>query len=73
MCEFFHVECLLMKPYSKRRGGATYLLQAGVQVETILVSGPVAQYRGSSAILGRRACPIALASLRSWCSSVSSQ
>lgn len=28
-----------MKPYSMRRGGATYLLQAGVPVETILVRG----------------------------------
>ena len=39
MGEFLHVQCLQMKPYSLRRGGATYLLQAGVPLETILVRG----------------------------------
>ena len=36
---FFNVTHLNMKPYSLRRGGATYLLQAGVPLETVLVRG----------------------------------
>ena len=37
MCEYFQVEALLFKPYSLRRGGATFLLQSGVPLETILI------------------------------------
>ena len=36
---FFKIEELKFKPYSLRRGGATYLLQVGVPLETILVRG----------------------------------
>ena len=39
LCEFFDVQHLQFKPYSLRRGGATYLLQMGVALETILVRG----------------------------------
>ena len=34
-----HVEHLQFKPYSLRRGGATYLLQCGIPLEAILVKG----------------------------------
>lgn len=39
MCEFFQVSSLHMKPYSLRRGGATFLLQSGGALEAILVRG----------------------------------
>ena len=39
LCQCFRVESLAFKPYSLRRGGATWLLQAGVPLETILVRG----------------------------------
>ena len=39
LTEYFKVEHLKFKPYSLRRGGATFLLQAGVALETILVRG----------------------------------
>ena len=39
LCQFFQVENLNFKPYSLRRGGATFLLQMGVALETILVRG----------------------------------
>lgn len=38
-CEFFRVTHLLFKPYSLRRGGATWLLQSGLPLETILIKG----------------------------------
>lgn len=38
-CSFFRVAHLLFKPYSLRRGGATYLLQEGVPMEAILIRG----------------------------------
>ena len=37
--EFFEITHLGIKPYSLRRGGATFLLQEGVPLETILVRG----------------------------------
>ena len=37
--KFFKIEHLNLKPYSLRRGGATYLLQAGLPLEAILVKG----------------------------------
>ena len=39
LCDFFRVPSLGFKPYSLRRGGATYLLQIGLPLETILVRG----------------------------------
>ena len=39
LCEYFAVGHLNFKPYSLRRGGATYLLQVGLPLETILVRG----------------------------------
>eukprot|EP00435_Cladocopium_sp_Y103_P016983 s2158_g4.t1 len=39
LCDFFQISSLLMKPYSLRRGGATFLLQSNVPLETILVRG----------------------------------
>lgn len=38
-CSFFRVAHLLFKPYSLRRGGATWLLQAGVAMEAIMIRG----------------------------------
>eukprot|EP00438_Fugacium_kawagutii_P024843 Skav233725 [mRNA] locus=scaffold2225:77:649:+ [translate_table: standard] len=37
--QFFQLEALALKPYSLRRGGATFLLQCGLPIETILVRG----------------------------------
>ena len=39
LCDWFMVDSLQFKPYSLRRGGATWLLQSGVPLETILVRG----------------------------------
>lgn len=39
LCQSFRVAHLLFKPYSLRRGGATYLLQEGVALEAILLRG----------------------------------
>eukprot|EP00435_Cladocopium_sp_Y103_P000532 s2010_g1.t1 len=39
LCNFFQVTFLQFKPYSLRRGGATFLLQAGMPLESILVRG----------------------------------
>ena len=39
LCRFFNVEAQSFKPYSLRRGGATFLLQVGVPLDTILVRG----------------------------------
>ena len=36
---FFRISHLNMKPYSLRRGGATWLLQQGVPLDVILVRG----------------------------------
>eukprot|EP00438_Fugacium_kawagutii_P022174 Skav235069 [mRNA] locus=scaffold3466:36062:45450:- [translate_table: standard] len=36
---YFQLEALAFKPYSLRRGGATFLLQCGLPIETILVRG----------------------------------
>eukprot|EP00438_Fugacium_kawagutii_P002591 Skav214080 [mRNA] locus=scaffold2927:68069:70095:- [translate_table: standard] len=36
-CQFFRISHLLFKPYSLRRGGATFLLQQGVPMEAILL------------------------------------
>eukprot|EP00438_Fugacium_kawagutii_P003218 Skav200446 [mRNA] locus=scaffold1922:124146:126289:- [translate_table: standard] len=36
---YFGLEALAFKPYSLRRGGATFLLQCGLPIETILVRG----------------------------------
>lgn len=38
-CMFFRIMHLLFKPYSLRRGGATWLLQAGVPMDAILLRG----------------------------------
>ena len=37
--QFFNITHLNMKPYSLRRGGATFLLQCGLPLETILLRG----------------------------------
>ena len=37
--QFFRISHLRMKPYSLRRGGATYLLQEGVPLDVILLRG----------------------------------
>lgn len=39
LCQFFRVAHLKFKPYSLRRGGATYLLQEGLPLEGILIRG----------------------------------
>ena len=39
LSQFFRVDHMKFKPYSLRRGGATFLLQSGVALETILVRG----------------------------------
>lgn len=39
LLRFFNIEHLEFKPYSLRRGGATYLLQEGVPLDTILIRG----------------------------------
>lgn len=39
LCTFFRVAHLAFKPYSMRRGGATFLLQEGVALEAILLRG----------------------------------
>ena len=39
LCKYFNLEQFKLKPYSLRRGGATYLLQAGLPLETILIKG----------------------------------
>ena len=39
LCNFFKVDGLNFKPYSLRRGGATYLLQNNTALESILVRG----------------------------------
>eukprot|EP00438_Fugacium_kawagutii_P004456 Skav232379 [mRNA] locus=scaffold1077:196454:198747:- [translate_table: standard] len=39
VCRFFRVCDLLFKPYSLRRGGATFLLQLGQPMESILLRG----------------------------------
>lgn len=39
LCSFFRVAHLSFKPYSLRRGGATFLLQEGVALEAILLRG----------------------------------
>lgn len=36
---FFNIEHLKMKPYSLRRGGATFLLQEGLPLDCILLRG----------------------------------
>lgn len=38
-CSFFRVAHLLFKPYSLRRGGATWLLQSGVPMDSIMLRG----------------------------------
>ena len=39
LCNFFQLSSLSFKPYSLRRGGATYLLQSGLPMATILLRG----------------------------------
>ena len=39
MCDFFGITSQQFKPYSLRRGGATFLLQAGMPLESILLRG----------------------------------
>jgi hypothetical protein len=39
MCVFFGIISQQFKPYSLRRGGATFLLQAGMPLESILLRG----------------------------------
>eukprot|EP00435_Cladocopium_sp_Y103_P045333 s2195_g13.t1 len=39
LCDFFEVSSFKYKPYSLRRGGATFLLQVGVPLEAILIRG----------------------------------
>lgn len=39
LCQYFRVSHLKFKPYSLRRGGATFLLQEGMALESILIRG----------------------------------
>ena len=39
MSDYFGVQALQLKPYSLRRGGATFLLQSGTRLEVILLRG----------------------------------
>lgn len=74
LCQAFRVAHLNFKPYSLRRGGATYLLQEGMALEAILIRGrwksiSVARLYledGLSLIPSLRLPPVDLARVRTW-------
>ena len=59
LCDFFRVEGLNFEPYSLRRRGATYLLQVGTPLKTILVRGRWRSLQSGKTIFGGWAGSIA--------------